>query len=633
MLFTATLFSEEYHNISGELFKYFSGKNIFTEAQYLQNSQSDQFPYNIILPFHDDKDVNPLLYFVFSQTFSLNNPDIVSIFSEYGNVVLAANMESGLPDAMKKETLSGLRTFLESAPSDAVIIIFSDSAELDADSMELIPGGTGRIASKNVIQPLIHAAQEANFSTSVQSVLLSFYRLNCVDGSEAAGLCLENGFQSAEIIFSDRSPSTQLAHFASCLLKEIDPHAPNDGTQYSIINTGGQVVIISETLYTAILFFILTVIILGSCLFSFMFGKSKAENRGIFLKWWYVGPLLILITFFLTQFAGKLTVSLFSAYTIHPGYALFLKLSFITVFFLLLCEIRYFVPLAQTDYLYAFFMMLASALDVFMYTSIDMPLLLPFSLLYIIFLSSRPIKKWWLNLCILIAVLFPLVFVFIRAAPYLRNDVFVSFTEAPHIFSLFTAVLMLPYLLMIIHIFVCAGIWDKNKGKKRIIVETSILGTVLVILIVLATFSYRDEAKKAGLQNELSAPFMTSSNKLHVDADARQENGMISFSMTFTDDTEVLRYDVSVHSESTVPMYSANLPFSFSETAGTASFNLDEYPCNPFVITGMLPDTLPVEFTISAWQNDRGTLLYELHSVVFEEEITGKNRQIRTIIK
>ncbi|MBQ0166074.1 MAG: hypothetical protein KBT02_03060 [Treponema sp.] len=543
-------------------------------------------------------------------------------------------MESELPASLRRDTLPGLHTLLNDIPSDSLLFIVSESDAIDAGQMELIPGGNGRLASKDMVQAVVHSAQRAGFSISIQSLLLSFYRLNWVDGSAAAATCLENGFQAVELVISSKTRPNQLKSYTGLLRNTVQETVLSDAMQYSIINAASQVITISEILYIQILFFILGITLLGSCLFSFMFGQRKKENRTIFLRWWYLGPLLVILTFLLTWFSQSIIITLFNGFASHPGYAFFLKAVLITVSFLLLCEVRYCIPLAQTDYLYSFFMILSSALAVFLFTSIDMPLLLPFSIMYILFLLSRPIKKWWINVCFFIVELIPLIYVFIRATPYLKQTVFVSLTNASPLIMLFTSILFLPYLLMLIRIFVSSGIWNSNKGKKRIITETSVLSGLLIIIILLATLSFQNEDITKNQDAISTQTYENQENSILIQADAQHENGMISFELVFTDnDKSILRYDVSAYSSSSVPVYSSNILFSFSDTSGEITFNLDEYPCNPFTIEGIAPDNLPLTFAVSAWYLHDSSVYKEEYSVVFAEENAGKNHTIQAIIK
>lgn len=640
-LMISTLFSETNHTISDELFKYFSQKNVSINVEYLNYSKSDQFPYNIIL-YNDNNENREIsapqsnIFFILSQKYARDNTNTVSALVKEGNVVLCANDDSALPLELRHESYPGLSTFLQSAPEDAIIILISEDSDLDAHEMQIIPGGNGLIASGSVIKALMHAGQLTDFSAGIQSVLLTFYRLRWVDGSKEAAFCLENGFQAAGLVISDKTASPQIEQFAHEMCSILNEEDITDGMQYSIITTGSQVISIPENLYTTILFFIIGVSLLANCLFSFMFGKQKTENRTIFLKWWYTGPLLVLLSFAITFLAKTLVLSLFANYQLHPLFALILKISFIFVIFLMLCELRYVIPFAETDYLYAFFMTLAAALDVFIFTSADMPLLLPFSLFYIIILISRPIKKWWINLIIFIILAFPLIYSLINAIPYLRDDIFISFTASPLILDFFTGALLLPYLLMTVRIFIQSGLWDRNKGTKRILIESSVLIACFCLLMVIAANCFTDvtvtDASSSDINSNSYDDIFLSEDAVYIDANSNFANGMLYFELSLSSDADVLRYDISVSSEAEVPLYSANLPFSFTDSSGHAVFNLDEYPANPFTVTGTAPDTLPFEMMITAWISDGTKLMREEHTISFIQN-QHKKTQPEILIK
>lgn len=633
LLFT-TLFSESNNTISDNLFKYLSQKNIQIDVQYLENSLSEQFPYNLILHSQSETESQYPLFFIIPQEEAVRNTSMIMPLTKHGDVVLCANMHSELPDEAKPSPLAGLKTFLHSAPQNAVIIILSEAHKLSEHELELIPGGNGFIASREAVQSFLHAGQLSDFTVSIQSFLLTFYRLNWVDGSDAAALCLENGFQAAELLYSDKTASPQLERYAESLSRLLDKETFSEGTQYSVIKTGNQTITLPEGLYTTSLFLIIAITLLSNCLLSFMFGKFKIENRRIFLKWWYTGPVLALIVIALTDCAQMTVTSLFTSYAEHPVWAVSLKAAFIVFSFLLICCLRYIIPLAETDYLYSFFMTLAAALDVFIFTSADMPLLLPFLIFYIIIIWARPIKKWFHRIPIFIAVSFPLVFILYKAAPYLRDDSFASFTFSTPIINILTGALFLPYLLMIICIFISLGIWNKKKGKKRIITEVAVISCVLLGTVILSATLYRNDEQHP---EEDTVRIIQTKEEIAVSASGEIQNGMLFFEITLECSPQTgsvaLRHEATVSSDAVLPLFAANLPFSFTDRTGTACFKLDENPVSPFVISGTAPETFPIEFTIQSWLKNADTFMQETHSITFISDNAGKNTEVRAIIK
>lgn len=628
-----TLFSESYHTISNNLFKYFSEKNNTVTKQYLKNSQSDQFPFNIIIPSEKEKD-GKQIYFLISEKSNLASSDIVLSLTKSGTVVLCANNGSSIPSSMQNETFTGLRTFLSSVSEDAAIIILSENSSLDSHEMHVIPGGNGYIASSGLLQPLLHAGQISGIDISIQSLLLSFYRLNWVDGSEAVSFCLEHGYQAVELVISDRLTPEDAENYVKALSDSFLESEVTDDTQYSLINTGTNIISISEKLYTVILFSILAITLLISCLFSFMFGKRKLENRVIFIRYWYAGPLLVIICFFLTWLSQYTVTSLSPSYKVHPFAALTLKTSFSILFFLLFCEIRYLIKLAETDYLYAFFMTLSAALDVFLFTSVDMPLLLPFTIFYIVILCSRPVKKWWINLIILILMSIPPVYVLLQSGPWLREDIVISFTSSSLILDFFLSLLLLPYLLMIVRILIGSGIWNRNKGLKRILIELAILSALLAAaFIITVNLDKEYTAVEITEDGQSVQPAESDGTLVTVNAGGTISNGMLYFNLQLSSEENILRYDISVTSEAAVPLYSAELPFTFGNAPGNAVFTLDENPCNPFSVTATASSSLPFEINISALIQVNKEFVLEKHTVSFTEKNSGRLNQPEIIIR
>ena len=581
--------------------------------QALKSSNSTQFPYNVII-----RSANPssTLSIIVDSTFAFNHIGLIEDLSNYAEIAITVNDTSYLPEEIVTDMPAGIRTYISSLqfPADTAVLILSTDNSLSGDDCVIVPGADGKLTPYSFFKNIINSLQTEGISFSVKNRFLSLYRLNVTEYSKKLAVCLNEGCPALQLDISPEIKSSTLATFVETLLDEYMNTELDRNINYSFIHIGIQHIVIPEIVSTIVLVIMTAIILFFLCGLSFLFGKKREQHKSEFFKYWLLVPI-VLVIFILLFYAGQFTALKTGAnWEQHPVFMIIYKVIITCCFFRIFSLLRHVIKIPVTDFIYGYLLTLTCFLNIYIFSAIDLSLLVQFAMACFIAYISRMTKKTSLLIVFTVLLSAPVVLYIVFALSYIQKDALLKILNASLGLNTLYATLLLPFTFMIVRIAVSTGIPGRMPGrKKRIIIESIRVVSVTILIIVIGTVATRmmepEPLEQKTVITETADTLLTTIRK-------EVKNDRADFELVISSSYPVIRYDISADSDATMPFYYANFPYEYSSSDGSTVFLLDENPPIPFVISGSVPPAETVTFTVSAYMHTDKELIHETKTVV-----------------
>lgn len=624
LLFSAVfLFGESYSSSTTfhvQVYNKLRSDRFNPERQPLQKSSSTQFPYNVIL-----RASNPdsKLSIITDSNFAYNHISLIEDLSRYAEIAITVNDTSYLPEGIASDMPAGIRTYISSlqSPADTAILLLSTDTSLSGDDCILVPGADGKLTPYSFFKNTIDSLQTKNIPFSVKSRFLSLYRLNITDYSKKLAVCLNEGCPAIQLDVSPEIKNSTLLSFVETLLEKYIDTELDRNINYSFIRIGKRNIIIPEIVSTIILVLMTGTILFFLCGLSFVFGKKKEEHKSEFIKYWLLVPILLaiyILLFYAAQFTALKTASNWEQ---HSLFMIIYKVILTCCFFRIFALLRHIIKIPCTDFIYGYLLTLTCFLNIYIFSAIDLSLLIQFALVCLIAYISRMTKKTAMLIIFTLFLSAPVILYGVFALAYIQKSALLKIIDASLGLNTLFAALLLPFTFMVVRIAVSTGIPGTMPGrKKRIIIETITVISTTLLIIAAGTIATR-MMKPGQLEERTEINEMT--GVLHANIQKEVKNDRLNFELRLSASYPVIRYDVSADSDATMPFYYANFPYEYSSSDGKTVFLLDENPPQPFIITGSVSPTETVTFTISAYMHTDSELIHDTKTVV----LYGNNKR------
>ncbi len=603
------------------------------EVQLLINSRSNNFPYNILLTQSNEDQTTSTknLILVFSQNSFTYYDEVAELLNYYNSVtanfslhiVFAANDDTVLEEdnnvsAFSTHIPQGSNTYIQSllttentaaivfnSTSDKSTTIGLDSLQLFDSFVEVTPGS---ITSSNetTIVPLsffttlINSFASSGVTYFIKGYFLSLYRLNLIEHDHVLGTWLENEIPSVSVKLSTEN-SENVFFMLHSLIDEFDnTNFLNQDTNYSFFQIFSQTFFITEAMFLVLIIFVLAIVLFLFFNLSFVTGVHRHIHKKEFKKTWYLIPLIVFATGFFLFLAQKIIQGIIPQEYSLVIFSFILKIILSVLFLLLFSLLQHIVKLPLTGFIYAYTLSVSAALNILIFSLVEITLAPLFIGQYIVVQISQRMRRIFpIIICFGLMTLpyIPLVFNIANAYNILSLE---KIMNASFGTNLILACFMLPFQIMIIRILTRLKFWgmrlkdNRQKISKQCIVVLSLI-TVLISLTLITMQvlrpSFDDDNNKA----------TSLDNAIQISHSQKAQFGNVLQTLEIKALQNVIRYHVELSSTSTLPIYDANYPYDILSKPMTAVFALDDYPPNPLILNFTTQDETKILCRISAW--------------------------------
>lgn len=629
LLTSGALYSQQNH--SKILEQKLTSDGFTVSVQLLSGSLSAEFPYNILLSLPSTLEY-PLhrLFFVISQENAEKYYEQVFEFltsvssrpSSYSvEILFSAN--DGPPHPALPPSLSGIETYIQHLDSvsytSAIEVEFSTQTNINEAVIHI--GTKGRLSPLQFIDGLLENFDTSKAGFSIKGRFTSLYRMGFVAVSPVLDYIISQEIPAVSVII----PTSAFNNTVYSLSNYIRNVPPSDmetwDSNYTLIQILSKRVVITEYMLMLIIIIVSGFSLFFLCSFSFLVGKATILRKEDLGRTWYLLPVIIGITAVFLHLSQYVTVLIFPSWEYLPFTALIIKLAVGIVFLSCVSLAQYLFAFPLTSFIYGYLLLIVVFINIFIFTTADISLFIPFTAEYLIVYATRSVKRKRGIIAAAVLMTMPfLPYVFLVDAET-RNNVLKASVETNFFGNSLFACFAVPFEIMWIRIMVRMKLFGKQKGVtlKQILIELA--GTALVVLMISLTVSIvrskatsesRDTAQKDSIQTS-SHSYITS------DFDRSFLFNKANTAVTIRSSLPVVRYDIIIQSQSLLPIYDANYPYDSLSADGSAVFELDDYPPNPLVLRFSSPADFETELLLTAYVLHGTVLVRESHKIILEK--------------
>ncbi len=483
----------------------------------------------------------------------------------------------------------GSQVLLDSiSDPESCTIVMLDSPSRPPHQVRVVPGAGGMMSPLWLLQRL---------SLPVPHNSLITYRLNLAAEDPALAACLRAGMAAVGVQFdAGEGQQVREVFFA---LESLVRDFPAEG------GAAGQVGSASEN-YMAlpflgstwieeevfILLYLLIAVLVLALLSGLSFlGKRGSMNRRAFFKLWYLIPVIILLStlfLWLGQEAAAAVVEV-APKNAAPILGAKTLLSFIIVSLPFIFHLR--LGMSASPSVYGYLLTIMAALNIFIFTSIDLVLLFVFVVEYLVVYLSRLARR-------IVPLFLSSFLMLVPFVPYLLSVM--EFAQPERLLGLvytgiggnmLCACVLAPFQIMWLRILARIDIFGehRNMGQPRRLVAAGVVMAAMVASVVLSVTLgslalYRSFPDLARGQGEPSPPYrLEAGDGQHgVQIEVAQSGYLELKTVTVgvSSPLPVLRYDVRVLARSGLPVYDSAMDFlTMQDNHGSESrFLIPDYP-------------------------------------------------------
>lgn len=586
-------------SISDSLLSTLSESGIETEIQLLSNSQSESFPFSIIYSSQTTNKypLHKLCVIIPQNTAFLLKNDIIDFIKKlekdktpyYVDIILTADDYSPIPEEILPTIPAGTATFIENLDTNEYTsaIVISGGLNPELQERTKIEFSTKGISTPpNFVKRIMDSFGKSQTKYSLNSSLLAFYRLGIIDSDEVLSYLLNAQIPAIQILPSENI-FAGIEHF---IYNQPPIDNENWDSQYFFINFFNTPIFVTEQI---LIFVVLIAVAIGLFLicFSFLFGQTAFSRKKEFLQTLILIPIIILILFVSLTLGQIIIKSIIPQYNSYPITSSAFKLTITISLYLIFSRLRFFLKFPQTTYIYGFLLTLVTFVNIFIFSLCDLSFFFFFLFAYIIAYLSRAVKFSIPLIIALITMILIFVPIFFTDFESLKQ-ILIFINNANGINNFFFALFLTPFVLVVIRILVSKNLYKNNKisNYKKLFKHLVILISIFLVLIIYTSIiSLIISKTDISSKNVYSITYANSDKYFTTDYSQKIIFEKQEVELNLKSTSNVVKYKITIHSPTLIPIYDANFPYDVMTERGTAIFNLDEFP----------PENLTLSFSAS----------------------------------
>lgn len=552
-------------------------------------------------------------------------------------IAITKNDISELPPDIPVKRYEGTKQLIRelSAYSNPVVCLIAPG---NPQRVQLIAGTKGIAPPSWFLQSAYRSLRSEHIPVDFYSYTVLLHKLGWLPDDPVLAL-----YAAAHMPVLKLETNVDLSAFFDTFSKAVN--AQDDkiwDSHYFIRKAGDSLVIIGEKLMVRILIVSSMLILLWLIMFSFLFGKKRAQHvKDLFVLWWMP------IYFFSVNYTGfylstQITKALFylrfsAAYEMQtfPLTALAVKYGFVLFFIFAFTAFNKLIPLPANRFIYGFMANTVCLINIFIFSVINLSFSITFLEIYIISVIAYRSKNSIVQLCSIGALLLPL-------APFISYIITYQSIMFDSAFAAMTApsFILVPFDLLLIRL----GLSLDKKRKQmetprphrfKIPLQCVVSGVVFCVLMLWVFFmpvSRRQTQHDFILVQKITDDGQTVFKKYgsiqqeepvasvirkHDDT----EDGMIDRLLTV--ETNLNNYfersigqivirpavkaeavSVKIQADNDIAVFEADLPFEQNSSGDTAVFVSIPRPQFPFAVHFSGKKTADLTVTVTLWSKE-----------------------------
>ncbi len=577
---------------SVELHDFYIGRGFKTDYQGLSPSQSEIYPRNLLvtIPAASREGREPMegglenVFLIFPQDDAAAHPDLfLSFLEELARrqlpftikAVLAANEgRSPVRDEEGYEHPTGISVFAESLDSGTnSCVIIARSGGMNRISS----GGGGMVAPIWLVKSIKTSCEEQSVSAWLPNSASFLYRLGFMSEDEKLSPFLGESIPAAGLYLND------VEDYQKVLVGTLDKLAGTNTSSwdvhYSYVSILSLEFWLDETFFLFCYIGAAFIVLLRLC-FSTM--QQSDRNRAVIKdlsKAWYLLLLLLAFTAAVLQLSQRIPSlgSPFAAITI--GQRLVIATAASLLLFVLLAKLKVAVSMESS----ARIILLTGACNIFIFSAIDISFLFLFFFEYLACLIARRSKGKIMIITSLIIMALPFI-------PHAANILLSSnprslarLASPGPLGNLLTALILMPFQLQFLRLLMQMDFFTKRKKafvllrifSAALFIAACVACVGLFYFLVIRTLAWASfsslRASWAGKEAPVWEPRPTFAEDQEADyirvgysTDGFMEYNFTSMYVQAAEGVQVLRYDISLETESGIPLNDCNYGYSLS---------------------------------------------------------------------
>lgn len=581
--------------LSDSLYSLFQNQNIRVEKQLLTNTNSELFPYNLIISFSEntlldqESSDNPSVVILIPQEDVISHinsfVDFVKNIPSTSNISLFCILTAN----DKTQKTDGSKTALESiSNNEHISVIILETTQIpepvgyDADLI-FVPGSQGAITPRYIFETVNIGLKESHYSYKIRGHFLSLYRLGLISSTPILSTWQKGEIDACSIIVQNQA-FKEISQWLNPIILNFDNANFNHRDKYYSYFSFFPSFYITEKAYTIFLIIVTLVTLFVIFGFSFVMGEKSAIYKQQFTKTWFLIPLILFFTCLFLYFGQNITQFLFPIYEKAAVSAFLLKIAFAFLFLALFSFLQYLFKMPLTQFIYGYLLGIIAFLNIYIFSVLDISLLLLFVCEYLLIYLTRPAKR-------IVPLFFSFILIVLPYVPLLYDvwtlgtmHIIEKFFMTSFWGNLLIACILLPFQIMFIRVLVKFELW----GKRHSVSIQKILIQAVVIIFLIAFISIGSHFISNRVETiesqELEFLQNNKSSSISLKTDRKILFGSSINEIIISSKLPVLNYHITITSESTLPIYEANYPYDILSTPYIAEFTLSDYPPEPFVL-------------------------------------------------
>lgn len=576
--------------ISKELYTAFKLEGFDCHKQLLENTQSENFPYNIVLPFYSEKnEKNPLLL------VSLKQNEVITIFPELCNFFSNFKQNKTNVDiillCVANET-SGLQSFLDSEYYQkeiySIVLDVSDFSEKNSNSfISLIAGGKKTLTPYQMLSNIISVCNKLYLPYNLEMPYFSLYRLDAVLTNPELSFLLSNNIASCGLAIKNHNQCKNIFKLLQGIIEANNIFQKvsdiNWDKQYSVMSFFNKTIVLTEKTQIMLFLIVAGVFLLYICLFSFL-NKKNLIKRFDLLRSWYLPIILLLINIISFYISQLICVNLIANWKWFPKYTLLFYITISLALFFCLSNIHYFISLPNDNYIFGFLHTVCGVICFFTFSTIDFSLLPLMAIECILIASSRSVKKVLPLIAIFILMLIPFIPFALSLILNCTDNSILSLIDSSMTLNFLLSLFIICFQFIFIRIRVIRNtLGNKYKISKQNIIFSITIPSIILILLICGIFIFNNKTQNI-TKEKINQQNYIKSNEDYVKIQYKVSENLSSksYECVLSCDYEIVQYQFEVISDYSPAIIDSNYPWDITSKENSAIFNLDKYPVNPF---------------------------------------------------
>ena len=620
--------------ISNELFEAFNAEKLMPEKQALENSQSFDFPYNIIIELNKDKiseNHNSILITIKQKEcikiFPILSQFIKNIKKQNFPIPIIILCSANDESLLKNPTYdnAGIKTFLNAnSQYENLFGIVLDVKNFSEKNLSMITplttGGKKNVTPYQILTKITEKFNSLYLPYFIEMPYFSLYRLDAVNVNSQLSFLLENDIPSFALGLKNHIQTENVFTLIKNYIQdfEIEKHDITLDKQYSVINFFNKTIILTEKIQIYIFVIISGFFLLFIAMFSF-FNKTNFLYKSTLLQTWFLPFILFALNILCFYLSKKICTSLIYNWQNFPitSFVFFILVS-LSLFYTF-ANIQYIFTFPSTTYVYEFLHTIVAMLNFFIFSFIDFSLMPLFAVEYIIIYSSRSIKKTLPLVFTFFIMLFPFVPFGISLILNCNRDAITNLIDAKFSINAFLSILIISFQFIFIRIRVRRNTFGRHYTRTfKSVLKLIIIPFSIFIILLFSIFIFNAKTKDKTTNDFKTQIIKTDTQSLNIKIEKNNISSLTEYICTFNTNTNkvVIRYNIEINSNDILPIYESNFPYDIFSKPNVAIFNLDETPPNPLTLKFRTETKNICSLQVKAFLKNSNNVIFEEYYLV-----------------